>query len=216
MTTYLDPDPSDPWAMQFVIRVEKNNPPTHYAALNALAHAVVDMLYRDEKNTAQTQAVHEWMEGKIRKIVRRARGAAFEKAACLPEAKKYTYKGVEVLAFYPTPVSQAPENLRKLQVSNLDLDQTVTPNSIHPQLHIWLNPHVVMTTGKACAQVGHAAQIACLDVDVPQGEFISVSTPSVTQWDEKVNKNDLAAEINDAGFTEVEPGTLTTLAFWTK
>jgi peptidyl-tRNA hydrolase len=90
-----------------------------------------------------------------------------------------------------------------------------------------LNPEVTMTVGKASAQVGHATMILASLLDeaelaawAARGYRVAVRTPSPARWKELCPVDDPAAgwrenrvvAVRDAGFTEVDPGTITVLA----
>jgi peptidyl-tRNA hydrolase len=101
---------------------------------------------------------------------------------------------------------------------------------------LWLNPDVPMTAGKAAAQVGHATMIlaALLHADGAHdalatwreaGFRCAVRTPGPRTWStlsEEVRSADVGAAwprrrvavVRDAGFTEVDPGTVTVIAEW--
>jgi peptidyl-tRNA hydrolase len=100
---------------------------------------------------------------------------------------------------------------------------------------LWLNPDVPMTAGKAAAQVGHASMIlaALLHADGAHdalatwreaGFRCAVRTPGPQTWSAlrealradagAVWQEQRAAAVRDAGFTEVDPGTITVIAQW--
>ena len=96
-----------------------------------------------------------------------------------------------VRAFVPAPVHPQPKQIDKLQVAgtNLPADgQSATSDSV---VTIEINPRTNMTTGKACAQCGHAAQLAA-------------------HWDADIAR----VRVVDAGFTEFDGPTATTRARW--
>nr|WP_269091235.1 peptidyl-tRNA hydrolase [Actinopolymorpha cephalotaxi] len=86
-------------------------------------------------------------------------------------------------------------------------------------LSIVLAPGVRMSTGKACAQVGHAAHLALLELDEQTvsawaaADFpLRVVTATPARWRRIVDGEVAAATVRDAGYTEVEPGTCTCAA----
>ncbi|MFB9376202.1 hypothetical protein ACFFKU_13600 [Kineococcus gynurae] len=157
-------------------------------------------------------AVRAWRDRRIRKICRRARGARFERTADLPHVEARSGLAV-VRAFAPHPRDDVPDLLRPLQVGGLDLTDPDDLDQPGPEgvLTIRLTPGVGMTTGKAAAQVGHAAQLAYENLPAAPawaatGFGIRVITGApVLPVAERV-------DVADGGFTEVAPGTVTASA----
>ena len=86
-------------------------------------------------------------------------------------------------------------------------------------LSIVLAPRLAMSTGKACAQVGHAAQLALLELDgddvrgwLEAGTPLRIVEAAPSLWARILRGEVHAAVVQDAGFTEVEPGTRTCAA----
>lgn len=122
----------------------------------------------DERATAQdgewAEAVRDWQDARIRKVVRRARGAEWRRAAALPgitvtgTAKEHA---AEVRVFPPVPLDGWPKELAKLQVSGTDLDDPEPPPAPEPDVPVlWIAPDLEMSAGKTMAQAGHGAQLA--------------------------------------------------------
>ncbi|MFD0854691.1 hypothetical protein ACFQ07_20805, partial [Actinomadura adrarensis] len=81
---------------------------------------------------------------------------------------------------------------------------------------IALNPDVPMSTGKAAAQSGHAAQLLLMqgrkkDVAAWLEAGARVHIARDTPWSKCVKRATVA--VRDAGFTEVPPGTMTAIAW---
>ncbi|MBF5083713.1 hypothetical protein F1641_19130 [Quadrisphaera sp. INWT6] len=225
------PPEEEPWALSLVVRVERESaggPPAHTDVLVATARAVVALLV--DERTADPEgvfhdAVERWRGQRIRKIGRRARGARWDRTADLPhvEARSGT---AQVRAFAPHPRDDAPKVLRDLQVGGLELtdpserDHGRPPPSSGPVLTVRLAPGVSMSTGKAVAQVGHAAQLALerldrrtvlawlegADPDVATGLGVRVVEGG------PVLPASRRVDVRDAGYTEVAPGTVTVSA----
>ncbi len=206
--------------MQLVVRAEKADPPSHGAVCEAAATAVVRLLTDPRAAGAEgewRQAVREWESRRIRKVARRARGVRWPEAEALPGVT-VRHAGAQVRAFPPGPVSEVPPQLARLQVAGLDLAeaQEPAPPPEPPYAAIALNPEVTMTTGKAAAQCGHAAQLllrqgrrrhvaAWAEAGAPVHLVRDVS------WDRCVKE--AAVAVRDGGFTEVPPGTMTAIAW---
>ncbi|MDL4818953.1 peptidyl-tRNA hydrolase [Actinomadura opuntiae] len=217
-----DYDPLDdpPWAMQLVVRAEKADPPTHGAVCEAAAAAVVRLLTDPraaEPEGEWRQAVHEWEARRIRKVTRRARGVRWPEAQALPGVT-VEHAGAQVRAFPPGPVADVPPQLAKLQVAGLDLEdaEEPAPPPEPPYAALALNPDVTMTTGKAAAQCGHAAQLLLRqgrrkDVKAWLEGGLRVHLTRDVPWARCVKEATVA--VRDGGFTEVPPGTMTAIAW---
>ncbi|MDX6241150.1 MAG: hypothetical protein QOG10_5974, partial [Kribbellaceae bacterium] len=155
-------DEAPQFVLPLVVRVERAEPPARTDALETAARAVLAIL-SDERSHGDgewAQPMRDWQDARIRKVVRRARGAEWRKAAALPGIT-VTGETAEVRVFPPVPLDGWPRELAKLQVSNTDLDDPNPPAA--PDLAapvLWLNPELDMSAGKAMAQCGHGAQVA--------------------------------------------------------
>lgn len=221
ITAHADPDGETPWAMQLVVRAEKSTPPSRTAVCEAAAKAVVTLL-TDPRATAEWEpAVARWAAGRIRKHVRRARGAKWTKVQELAGVT-VEHAGAEVRAFVPCATDQVPAEVGKLQLSGLDLDDPAKRAAVEPAgplLVISLQPDPRLGDGKAAAAAGHAAQIAWMvaadgfaDRWQDAGFPVAVEQPDAARFAEL----EACAQVvvRDAGFTEVDPGTVTAVARW--
>ncbi|MEV6573783.1 aminoacyl-tRNA hydrolase [Streptomyces sp. NPDC051577] len=183
-------DEAPQFVLPLVVRIEKAAPPTRTAALETAARAVL-VLLTDERAHGEGEwaaAVRDWQDARIRKVVRRARGAEWRKAGTLPgvtvrgeapprasaqtptaqtppqassQAASQASSEAEVRVFPPVPLDGWPKELAKLQVSGTDLDDPEPVPPAAPGVPVlWLNPDLDMSAGKAMAQAGHAAQLA--------------------------------------------------------
>jgi hypothetical protein len=126
-----------------------------------------------------------------------------------------------VRAFVPGPTDQVPAELAKLQVGGTDQPERGEPADVVPGgLTIALTPRTAMTTGKSAAQCGHAAQLALGAMSrqarltwQDTGWAIRVLLPDNPGWARLERLAPVA--VHDGGFTEVQPGTRTALAWWT-
>jgi len=206
------------WVLPLVIRVERAAPPGRTDALEAAARAVLVLLTDPRAVDGEwTDAVTAWTDGRIRKVVRRARGAAWRRAAALPGVT-VEHGTAELRVYPPVPVDAWPEDLAKLQVAGTELtDETPPPTPAPGTPVLWLNPAVEMTAGKAMAQVGHAAQLVWWRLSdqarvawQASGFDLAVRTASPERW-AALLASDLPV-VRDAGFTEIAPGSVTAIA----
>jgi len=217
--------PGDPrdlapqYVLPLVVRVERATPPARTDALEATALAVLTLLTdpRSYGDGEWAGPVTAWSDARIRKVVRRARGAEWRRAEAL-DGITVTRGSAEVRVFPPVPLDGWPRDLARLQVAGTDLTDPQPPPPPPPgRPVIWLNPDLEMTAGKAMAQVGHAAQLGLYALDPPTanrwraaGFPLAVRTAAGRQWSALLRRN--LPVVQDAGFTEVAPGTCTAVA----
>ncbi|SDQ48042.1 hypothetical protein [Quadrisphaera sp. DSM 44207] len=211
-------DEADPWALSLVVRTERAQPPAHSDVLAAAARAVAALLL-DPRVTDPDGELHEavarWRAGRIRKIARRARGTRWERTGALPHVEARVGSAV-VRVFAPHPRDAAPAELAPLQVGGLDLadPQGWAPPHVPPSaLTVRTSPGVPMTTGKAAAQVGHAAQLALERLDpAAVAAWRADGLPVRVVTGTPVLPAGERVDVADGGFTEVAPGTVTASA----
>jgi peptidyl-tRNA hydrolase len=215
-----------PWAMQLAVRDDRQARPGHLAVCAAAGTAVVRLLADPRAvDGPWTPYVRRWVDGRIRKVVRRGRGAQFAATGALDHVE-VARGDVVVRAFVPGPTDAVPRELAKLQVGGTDMprDGDAWPVGEEPLLMtVALNPAVPMTTGKAAAQTGHAAQLAWMALEprelaairqawLAQECAVRVVIPGEAHWRRLLRAAPVA--VHDGGFTEVAPGTLTAIACW--
>ncbi len=224
-TVAVDADEStdnSPWALQLAARIEKVDPPTTAAVCAAAALATVELLDdpRSQPDGEWHEPVVSWNGARIRKIVRRGRASAWQRAQ-VPDGVTVERDGAEVRAFVPSPMDQAPEALAKLQIQSSPLDEIERVDTVPDVggLLIAVTPHVEMSWGKQAAQCAHAGQWAWMRSATAvvaewnaAGRPISVVHPTKALWAQLVE--DAPVQIHDGGFTEIPAGTKTALAWW--
>lgn len=168
-----------------------------------------------------------WQDDRIRKIVKRARGAEWRRTEALPGitvhgsgvgAEEPETAAAEVRVFPPTAVDAVPAELANLQVSGTDFVDAEALPPVEPGVPVlWVNPALEMSSGKAMAQCGHAAQLAWWDLpDEARKEWeatefrLAVRTATRTRWTELLATS--LPVVQDAGFTEIAPGSRTVIA----
>ncbi|MEU2894588.1 peptidyl-tRNA hydrolase [Streptomyces sp. NPDC001273] len=207
------------FVLPLVVRIERAAPPARTDALETAARAVLTML-ADPRSVGEgewARAMRDWQDGRIRKVVRRARGAEWRRAEALPGIT-VTGKSAEVRVFPPVPLDGWPKDLARLQVSGTDLDDPDPVPPADPGLPtLWLNPGLAMSAGKAMAQAGHGAQLAWLALS-PEARAtwratdfpLAVRTAAPAHWPSLTTGT--LPEVRDAGFTEIAPGSCTVVA----
>jgi peptidyl-tRNA hydrolase len=212
------------FALPLVVRVERASPPWRIDALEAAAKAVLTLLSDPRSVYGEwAEAVRAWEAARISKVVRRARGAAWRRVLALPGIT-VTQRTAQVRVHPPVLAANWPTDLAKLQVGGTELPEAQPPES-EPSAEVdvdslpvlWLNPHLVMTAGKAMAQVGHAAQLAWWRLPssaradwLASGFPLVVRTAPAERWAKLVASG--LPVVRDAGFTEVAPGSCTVVA----
>ncbi|MFC4034915.1 aminoacyl-tRNA hydrolase [Streptomyces polygonati] len=215
-----DRDARPQYVLPLVVRIERDTPPARTDALETAARAVLTLL-TDERATAPggewAEAVRDWQDARIRKVVRRARGTEWRRAEALPGIT-VTGAAAEVRVFPPVPLDGWPKDLARLQVSGTELDDPVPPPPADPALPVlWMSPEVAMSAGKAMAQAGHGAQLAWWELSEARrdawraaGFPLSVRTATTADWGRLISAG--LPVVRDAGFTEIAPGSCTVVA----
>ncbi|MFE6526458.1 peptidyl-tRNA hydrolase [Streptomyces sp. NPDC057794] len=212
-------DAAPQFVLPLVVRIERADPPARTDALETAARAVLTIL-ADERSSGDgvwARAMQDWQDARIRKVVRRARGAEWRRAGALPGIT-VTGTSAEVRVFPPVPLDGWPKDLARLQVSGTDLDDPRPPGDADPAAPVlWLNPGLDMSAGKAMAQAGHAAQLAWWELSDAEraawqgaGFPLAVRTADPARWPELTGSG--LPLVRDAGFTEIAPGSCTVVA----
>ncbi|MFB6551757.1 peptidyl-tRNA hydrolase [Streptomyces sp. NPDC056405] len=214
-----DRDLAPQFVLPLVVRIERAAPPPRTDALETAARAVLVML-GDERSTGEgewARAMRDWQDARIRKVVRRARGAEWRRAEALPGIT-VTGKTAEVRVFPPVPLDGWPKDLARLQVSGTDLDDPEPPVDADLSAPVlWMSPDLDMSAGKAMAQAGHGAQLAWWELDDAaraawrDADYpLAVRTPDPSRW-RGLTTSGLPV-VRDAGYTEIAPGSCTVVA----
>jgi peptidyl-tRNA hydrolase len=207
----------DPYRMYLVVRrgafadLETGGVLAGAAAVACLARFGPDPLYGE--------AIEAWRD-RPGKVTLRARGGQWpELLATEPHALAGDADGASVVALPPRRRSQRSELLTKVQAMSSALEpppQEDEPQPVADRLTYVLNPRLTMSSGKTLAQIAHAATAAAeapgLDGWAEAGCPARVVVPTRAAFEALCGSPGLAAEIADAGLTEVPPGTVTVLA----
>ncbi len=227
-------------AMPLILRMERADPPSWHraVALAAGVAAAICLDPRSEPGGEWHDAVAAYVGGHIRKVTRRARGAHWVAVQDLP-GLTVADAGTQVRALVPGPVAELDPRVSRLQVGGTDVPpDDPAPGPDRPgaeSLRLWVPAGIPMTVGKAMAQAGHAGMIcaALLGRDGAAGHRrlaawrdagypVLVRRVDDAQWAElgaPLRADQAGAwtgrgllAVRDAGFTEVEPGTVTVVA----
>ncbi|WP_233712481.1 peptidyl-tRNA hydrolase [Kribbella turkmenica] len=217
----------DEYVLTLVVRVEKQARPGQTEALETAARAVLAIL-ADERSAGEgewAEAMRAWQDARIRKVVRRARAAEWRRAEALPgitvkgaDATEDGASAVEVRVFPPVPLDAVPKDLTKLQVTGTDFEDPEALPEVEPRTPVlWINPGLDMSSGKAMAQCGHAAHLAWLALSpAARKEWmatdfaLAVRTATPERWQQLLTIG--LPVVQDAGFTEIAPGSRTVIA----
>jgi|1186.fasta_scaffold161259_1 peptidyl-tRNA hydrolase len=186
--------------------------------------AAVACIRRFEQDPERCEALAAWRE-RPGKVTLRARGGQWTDVL---EHEDFTYAGdldgAAVLALPPRRRSERSETLTKLQALSSELEPPPTtdlPPEPDPdgRMTYIINPSLEMSTGKTMAQVAHAATMSAatgaLEHWVALGCPGRVVVPATQHLFDALCTTGavrLSAKVEDAGLTEVPPGTITVLA----
>jgi hypothetical protein len=205
-------DESEIRALTIVLDLEKNLDLTHEQALLATAAAIRDYFLDDKIRVGGEwhEATSLWMDGRIRKLAKRARAGAWDSVTALPGVIG-SYADAVVWVLPPTLIDEMVPAIKKLQVQGLELDSSPIEPDERAEILIALNPAIEMTTGKSMAQVGHAVQLAIMEASTEQLKRWELDRPVITLVPFG-SRTTWQVEVRDAGFTEVAPNSLTVVA----
>lgn len=204
--------------------VVTKNTGSHLDVVVAVAQASVGawVLTKDDPGCASVW--DEWLSGPFTKTVRRADSKSiqqmFWEAEVVVEVPT-DGEPLQALALLPQPYERFSKAVKRAQVQGLDRPRSSSlqqPLISSPYPSVRVNADLCMTTGKAAAQVAHAVFA-----------WARENEPFIDQWwydgapmyvREVSNIEQIADDyldscilINDAGLTEVDPGSLTALVF---
>jgi hypothetical protein len=184
------------------------------ARAGELAGAAAVRCVRDNVGDPTLEA---WRE-RPGKVVLRARGGQWDEVlASERQSLAGDPAGEAVIALPPRLRSERGPLLERMQAMTSELAPPPEEAARAPGAVAYLvNPRLEMSSGKTLAQIAHAAVMAAGDPDleawVADGCPAQVLRPPQARFDDLCGSPDLAAKVEDAGLTEVPPGTITVLA----
>ena len=211
-------------SMPIVLHLPKGDPPARTPLLEAAAAAVAAVCL--DERVAPGGPWHEpyaaWLDARMRKIARRARGAQWRAAAEVPGVT-VGLDGGEARAFVPGPVDEIDPRLGRLQIGGTDFERDF-PDAPAPGVPVvWIDGALEMSVGKAAAQVGHGVMLLIAEMSrarlenwIGEGCPVAVREAGPGEWRElsaaAAGSEPGVAAVVDAGYTEVAPGSLTVIA----
>lgn len=217
-------DRSTVQAMPIVLHLPKDEPPQRTPLLEAVAGAVAAVCL--DERVAPGGPWHEayaaWLDARMRKIARRARGAQWRAASEVPGVTREV-AGCSARAFVPGPVDEVDPRLAKLQIGGTDLARDEPPEPPPGTPVVWIDGALEMSVGKAAAQVGHGVMLLIAEMErdrldgwTADGLPVAVREAGRDRWralsEAVATGTPGVAAVVDAGYTEVAPGSLTVIA----
>lgn len=193
-----------------ILLVDREEPASEHHGIAAAALASAQAFLREPANPDWQQ----WAEGAFAKSVRRADAKMFAKVLALfPDQAVSTVGEASAVGLAPMPAAELPKLLAKLQVSGTQLPAG-TPLPPQP-LTIVLNASLEMSTGKAAAQAAHAllawvleSKVATVSAWAGAGFPVGIVELPAKEFRKGARKS-AGPVIQDAGRTEIEPGSTT-------
>lgn len=221
-------------AMPLILRMERTDPPTWSSALAAACIGATALCLDDRAAPGGPwhDAVAQYLQAHIRKVTRRARASQWDAVDELPGVTVERH-GTQVRALLPGPVTDLDKRVAKLQVGGTDLPVNLTasarPEAPAGTLLLQVPAHIPMTAGKLMAQTGHAGMITAAMLATSAADRLTrwweADLPvMVARLTEPAWRAELAlaagprawesgrVAVRDAGFTEIDPGTVTVIA----
>ena len=222
ISAHADPEGESPWALQCV--VEETTDFNEQELAHALSIAVLNFLDAAKDNPEWSAAVARWKQGRIRKILRRARNARWTKLEDEQGVTTVT-NGISIRVFVPSAMDSIPANIKKCQVSGLNVNPKVIPAMAAGLATININTALDMSPAKAAVACAHVAQLISEQLTEEaylrwknSGFSMEIGYLDVPLFNEvhSLTNIDEAADvvIRDGGLTEVEPGSITAVGFW--
>lgn len=219
ISAHADPEGESPWAMQIVVKEDIEHTPLELA--NAVSIAVLNYLATVKTLESRFTAVKRWKQGRIRKVLRRAKNARWD-ALEAEDGVLTKVNNVEVRVFTPTAMDEIPRSISKCQVSGLKTSQeaySTVPMDDSGWLNIYVNRSLKMSPAKAAVAAAHSAQLmsemlTLEDYNAWKTAGFPLNASSLLVLEKWLGA---AADVSvfDGGLTEVEPGSLTSIGIWT-
>ena len=211
-------------SMPIVLHIPKVEVPGRTPLLEAAASAVAQVCVddRDAPGGPWHEPYAGWLDARMRKIARRARGAQW-RAAQDVDGVTAKVGGCAARAFVPGPVDHVDARLARLQIGGTELARDTPDAPVGGVPVVWIDEALTMSVGKAAAQVGHGVMVLMaqmsrvrLEAWIAEGCPVAVREAAPATWRELsaavARAEPGVAAVVDAGYTEVAPGSLTVVA----
>lgn len=209
MTELRDRDPGE-LVQPIILRIDKEDPSSEDEGLSAVARASVIAYLQDPQNPDWQQ----WASQAFAKSVRRANPKMFAKVLeMFPEQMVSEVGKAQAVGLPPLPAADLPKLIAKLQVSGTQLPKA--DEVLDAKINIVLNKSLEMSTGKAAAQAAHAlfawlTEAPAESVEAWLQSHAPVGIRHLPRKDfEQLSRQAVGPVIQDAGRTEIEPGSVT-------
>lgn len=209
MTELRDRDPGE-LVQPIILRIDKEDPSSEDEGLSAVARAAVIAYLQDPQNPDWQQ----WASQAFAKSVRRANPKMFAKVLeMFPEQMVSEVGKAQAVGLPPLPAADLPKLIAKLQVSGTQLPKA--DEVLDAKINIVLNKSLEMSTGKAAAQAAHAlfawlTEAPAESVEAWLQSQAPVGIRHLPRKDfEQLSRQAAGPVIQDAGRTEIEPGSVT-------
>ncbi|QEP08192.1 peptidyl-tRNA hydrolase [Glutamicibacter sp. ZJUTW] len=209
MTELRDRDPGE-LVQPIILRIDKEDPSSEDEGLSAVARAAVIAYLQDPQNPDWQQ----WASQAFAKSVRRANPKMFAKVLeMFPEQMVSEVGKAQAVGLPPLPAADLPKLIAKLQVSGTQLPKA--DEVLDAKINIVLNKSLEMSTGKAAAQAAHAlfawlTEATAESVEAWLQSHAPVGIRHLPRKDfEQLSRQAAGPVIQDAGRTEIEPGSVT-------
>jgi hypothetical protein len=192
--------------MTYVQQIIVSATGTHEDVVTAVALASAEsyLMYRDDE--VVRPAWDEWLSGRFTKTVRESRRSSDTDRA-LKEERSVAARVGSAVAVALCPSNEMPQWVKRLRVTGLNRPRGrwfFTPKIIPATPTVAINPQISMTTGKTAAQAAHATMKWLIERGPADFTF---SDDVHHFW--VLQRSKQALKIEDAGLTEVNPGTTT-------
>lgn len=200
----------DELVQPIILRIDKEDPSSEDEGLSAVSRAAVIAYLQDPQNPDW----QKWAEQAFAKSVRRANPKMFAKVLeMFPDQMVSEVGKAQAVALPPLPAANLPKLVAKLQVSGTQLPKS--EEVLDAKVIIAVNASLEMSTGKAAAQCAHALFAWLTETDAQLIEaWLKVHAPvgirHLPRKDfEALSHRASGPVIQDAGRTEIEPGSTT-------